>query len=142
MIEEPTLFDTAPTLLSDTAWTPKDAGETEIEAAAVAARGTRGVKQQALRLYGIAGAHGLTDDDVAALLDEHHPRPDGFPHNPSKIASRRKELEENRYPTGEHGPALVEPTDDQRRTRRGVHAVVYRITDAGREALAALRSAA
>lgn len=142
MIEQATLFDTAPALLTDTAWTPNDAGETEREAAAVAARGTRSTKRQALHLYGLAGVEGLTDDDVAALLDRHHPRPDGFPHNPSKIASRRKELEENRYPTGEHGPALVEATDEHRRTRRGVSAVVYRITAAGREALAALGVAA
>lgn len=140
MNDTPTLFDTAPTLVTDTAWIRNDPVDTEVEAAAVAARGSRGIKGHALALFLEAGEEGLTDDDVSALLDARHPRPDGFMHNPSKIASRRKELEENRFPDGEHGPPLVEPTEIRRPTRRGVAAVVYRITEAGRLA-AAMRAA-
>lgn len=129
------LNDTAPTLVADTAWTRNNPHDTERQAAAVAALSTRSTKTRALLLFEAAGDPGLTDDELSAELDRLFPRADGFPHNPSKIASRRKELEENRFPDGEHGPALVEPTGDERPTRRGVNARVFRITVTGRRAL-------
>lgn len=132
------LNQTAPTLVTDGAWLRNNPHDTERQAAAVAALSSRSTKARALLLFEAAGDQGLTDDELSAELDRLFPRADGFPHNPSKIASRRKELEENRFPDGEHGPALVEPTGEERPTRRRVNARVFRITPIGRQALEAL----
>lgn len=133
----------APTLFSDTAWTRNDPHAVEVDAAVAAGRSTRSTKVRALLLFALAGANGLTDDELAVELDDKFPRPDGFPHNPSKIASRRKELEENRYPDGEPGPALVaEVPGLTRPTRRRCEARVFRITPTGRIAAGQARATA
>ncbi len=136
--KEPSILpSTAPTLFAGTAWIRNEALPVEFAAAKAAALSTKGVKMAALRCFAEAD-DGLTDDGLAAQMDLAYPRPDGYDHNPSKLASRRKELEENRFPDGEYGPALVETLGDLRLTRRGCNARVFRITEAGMSVIGAL----
>lgn len=105
----------------------------EVEAAArtVAAFSTATTRRQALACFAIAGNAGLNDDELSAVLDQRFPRDDGFTHNPSKIASRRKELMENAKDGVPVGPPLVEALDQERPTRRRCNGIVHRITEAG-----------
>lgn len=94
---------------------PVPAGRTQVEreAAARAAGSVGSARRAALERFAVAGDAGLTDDELAELLDA----------VPNRIATRRKELQDD---------GLLEATGKQRPTRSGADANIHRITDLGR----------
>lgn len=128
------------TLKTRTAYKSPTSTKSEEDAAKLTRRSSIPIKRQCLLLLADAGEQGMTDDELSVALDERFPRADGFMHNPSKIASRRKELQENRNKDGEQGkPLVVEVRGQKRVTRRGVQAQVFRASALGKRQAKALQ---